>query len=109
MNFCKLSAIIQVGRVDLVEKKLTELGVTGYTKMSVSGVGEYSNTFVAGGVCTHVRFEIYIQESRAHAVMEGIMEAAHTGSEGDGIVVLSPVNEIYRIRTQRKCHAEETC
>ena len=70
MNFCKLSAIIQVGRVDLVEKKLTELGVTGYTKMSVSGVGEYSNTFVAVGVCTQVRYEIYIHESRAQPVME---------------------------------------
>lgn len=109
MNFCKLSAIIHPDRIDLVEKKLTEIGITGFTKMNVCGLGEYRNNFSKEGTSYHVRVEIYLQESRAQDVVEGIMEVAHTGVEGDGIVVLSPVNEIYRIRTLKKCHAEESC
>lgn len=109
MNFCKLSAIIQPDRLDLVEEKLTEIGIAGFTKMNVSGVGEYRNNFTKGGLSSHVRVEIYLQESRAQDVVDGIIEVAHTGVEGDGIVVISPVDEIYRIRTREKCHAEESC
>lgn len=109
MSFCKLTAIIQPDRLDLVETKLLELNVRGFTKNPVTGVGEYKNYFNEETISTHIRVEIYLQESRASEVVEGILEVAHTGSEGDGIVVISPVNEIFRIRTQEKCHEEESC
>ena len=109
MKFCKLTAIIQPDRLDNVEEKLNELGVSGFTKMAVNGVGEYKNYFKEDSVSSHIRVEMYLQETRESEVVEGILEVAHTGSQGDGIVVVSPVVEIYRIRTREKCHMEESC
>jgi nitrogen regulatory protein P-II 1 len=109
MDFCKITAIIEPDRLEFVETKLLELNVGGFNKMTVSGIGEYKNCFNTESVSKHIHLEIYLQEQRASEVIEGIMEAAHTGNEGDGIVVLSPVNEIYRIRTREKCNEEESC
>ena len=85
------------------------LDVDGFTVMDVSGVGEYKNYFKDGCEVKHIRLELYLQESRASEVAETIVEAAHTGNRGDGIVALKPVNEIYRIRTREKCHMDESC
>ena len=109
MQFCKLTAIIQSDRCDEVEKKLTELGIAGFTLSTVKGIGEYRNYFEGEGLAEHTRIEIYLPESRADTIAEGIMEAAHTGATGDGIVVISPVRDIYRIRTREKCQLDETC
>jgi len=109
MQFCKLTAIIQTDRCDDVEKKLTELGITAFTITKVKGVGEYRNHFEGEGLSEHTRIEIYLPESRADGVAEGIMEAAHTGAMGDGIVAISPVRDVYRIRTREKCVPEDTC
>jgi len=35
-----------------------------------------------------------------------VMEAAHTGLEGDGIVAVLPVETVYHIRTKEKCDYE---
>lgn len=109
MQFCKLTAIIQSDRCDDVEKKLTELGIAGFTISKVKGIGEYRNYYEKEGLAEHIRIEIYLPESSADTIAEGIMEVAHTGAIGDGIVVISPVRDIYRIRTREKCKADETC
>jgi len=50
----------------------------------------------------HSRVEIFIAADQAEAIATAIMNAAHIGVEGDGIVAISPVQALYRIRTQSK-------
>jgi len=47
--------------------------------------------------------EVFIGQHRAEEVARAIMEAAHTGMEGDGIVAVLPVESVYHIRTRQKC------
>ncbi|MES0327381.1 MAG: P-II family nitrogen regulator [Gammaproteobacteria bacterium] len=48
------------------------------------------------------RIEIFIAADKAQEVARGIMDAAHSGREGDGIVAILPVESLYRIRTKEQ-------
>jgi nitrogen regulatory protein P-II 1 len=54
-------------------------------------------------MCTHVRLEAFIGQRRSDEVAAAIMDAAHIGIEGDGIVAVLPVESVYQIRTKEKC------
>ena len=56
---------------------------------------------------THARLEIYCEVSRANGIIQAIMDAAHTGSAGDGIVALIPVEKLYRIKSKTETKFEE--
>ena len=49
-----------------------------------------------------------MKPGRADEIAVAIMEAAHTGREGDGIVAVLPVEDVYLIRTKEKCQ-DEVC
>ena len=53
-------------------------------------------------MCSHVRVEVHTGKYRAHEIAESIMDVAHTGIEGDGILAELPVESIYHIRTLEK-------
>ena len=55
----------------------------------------------------HARLEIYCEPSRADGIIHAIMNAAHTGSAGDGIVAMIPVEKLYRIRSKTEAKYEE--
>jgi len=45
----------------------------------------------------HVRFELVIAAMRADDCRAAVVEAAHTGDDGDGLVVTLPVGAVERI------------
>lgn len=47
---------------------------------------------------THARIEMFIEESRVKSIVDTIMECAHTGHAGDGIIAVLPVEQVYKIR-----------
>ncbi|HGG61091.1 MAG TPA: hypothetical protein ENK26_14425 [Gammaproteobacteria bacterium] len=51
----------------------------------------------------HVRLEVFIAEARAEEVAEDIVDSAHSGLPGDGLVAILPVASVYHIRTWRRC------
>ncbi|MDQ6979552.1 MAG: P-II family nitrogen regulator [Mariprofundaceae bacterium] len=107
MNTCalkmrKITAIFQETMLAKVELALGEAGVGGFTVTSVKGCGEYKNYYTQDLTSCHARIEIFIIEERAEDVVLSIMAAAHIGLEGDGIVAISPVESLYRIRTLSK-------
>jgi nitrogen regulatory protein P-II 1 len=103
MDFSKVTAIIRPGALEKVEAALQALGVPGVSVTRVKGYGEYADFFTPDWMLTHVRVEVFIGQHRANAVAESIMNAAHTGMVGDGIVAISPVESVYHIRTREKC------
>lgn len=103
MEFSKITAIIRPDKLEAVEKELLRLRVPGVSVSKGKGFSDYTNFFSADWTVTNVRVEVFIGKHRADEIAAAIMNAAHTGIEGDGIVAVSPVEDIYHIRSKEKC------
>lgn len=100
MKWKKIVAIIRNDKLREVEESLRNLRVNGISVTRGKGYGEYANFFSTDWCVTHARLEIYCEPSRADMIIQAIMDAAHTGSAGDGIVALIPVEKLYKIRSK---------
>ena len=107
MEWRKVTAILQGSRLEEVERRLGEVGVHGISVTRVQGHGEYKNFFGRDWSVTHARIEVFSTASKAEEIAQAIMDATSTGSAGDGIVAILPVERIYRIRTKAEAHADE--
>lgn len=107
MKLRKVTAIIRSERLEQVEKRLQEEGVNGLSVTKVKGYGEYANFFTRDWMVTHARVEIFTDEKNAERIAHAIMDAAHVGGGGDGIVALLPVEKVYRIRSKREAEPGE--
>jgi nitrogen regulatory protein P-II 1 len=96
----KIVAIIRNESLEKVEGRLVDMRVKGISVTRVKGYGEYANFFNPDWMVTHSRLEIFAERARVEEITAAIMEAAHTGMEGDGIVAIIPVEKLYRIRTK---------
>jgi nitrogen regulatory protein PII len=102
----QVEAIIKPFQLEEVKQALTKLGVEGMTVSEVKGFGrqkghtelyrgaEYSIDFLP-----KVKIEILVPDEKAVQVVDAIVTAARTGKIGDGKIVISPVEEVIRIRT----------
>ncbi|MHB9118276.1 MAG: P-II family nitrogen regulator [Burkholderiales bacterium] len=106
-DFCKVTAIIRSEVLEKVERRLQEHGVTGITVTNVKGYGEYTNFFNREGMTAHARIEIFASAKRAEDIALSIVDAAHSGMVGDGIVAVLPVNKVYRIRHRAAVQPDE--
>lgn len=100
MSYRKVTAIIRPEVLEAVERSLQALDVGGITVTKVKGYGEYANFYSPDWMLSHVRLEIFTGRERAQEVAAAIMDAAHTGVSGDGLVAVLPVENIFRIRTR---------
>jgi nitrogen regulatory protein P-II 1 len=107
MEWRKITAIIRGDKLEAVEQRLTKLGVRGISITRGKGYGEYANFFSRDWSVTHARIEVFNTASRAEEIAQAIMEASHTGSAGDGIVAILPVERIYRIRSKAEVRSGE--
>lgn len=97
----ELNAVIAIIRRDMledVERSLQELGVKGVSVSKVKGYGEYPNFFTRDWMVDSVRLEIFTRKDKVDEITAAIMKAAHTGSPGDGIIVVYPVAKYFNIR-----------
>lgn len=108
MSFVKIVAIIRPDVLEKVEESLKEANVPGVSIMPVQGYGEYANFFKHDRMVEHIQVEVFLGKERATEIAEQIMNAAHTGIDGDGIVAVIPVDSVYHIRTKQKC-GDEVC
>jgi len=107
MNYRKVTAIIRREVLEKVEKKLQKSGVQGVSVTRVKGYGEYTDFYSKDWMVSHARIEIFTHQSKADVIAQAIMEAAHTGVEGDGIVAVLPVEKLYRIRTRSEAAIDD--
>ncbi len=105
-----ISAVVAIVRSDMLEKveqSCQELGVTGITVSKVKGYGESHNFFSRDWMVESVRLEIFTRTDKADAIATAIMKTAHTGSRGDGIVVVYPIDKFYNIRLQSEATPDQ--
>ena len=96
-------ANIRSDKLNDVEKRLEKLNVERINVAKVKGFGEYHNFFAPNWLTTEVRVEIFTKTEEVDAVASAIMEAAHTGVPGDGVVAVLPIERLYLVRT--RCEA----
>jgi nitrogen regulatory protein P-II 1 len=93
-------AIVRSEVLTTLEQRLQHAGVRGLSVTKVKGIGEYANFFARDQFSEHAKIEIFTDESKVEAIVKVIIDAAHTGDLGDGIVTVLPVEKFYRIRTR---------
>jgi len=101
-----VTAIVKPFKLDDVKTALEAAGVQGMTVSEVQGYGrqrghtevyrgaEYTVAFVP-----KVRIDILVDDADSGRVIDVVVQAASTGSIGDGKVWTTPVDEIVRVRT----------
>jgi nitrogen regulatory protein P-II 1 len=101
-----VTAIIKPFKLDEVKAAVQAFGVEGLTTTPVQGFGrqrghtevyrgaEYTVDFVP-----KIKLEILVDDGDAARLVETVIEAARTGSIGDGKVWTTPVDDVRRVRT----------
>jgi nitrogen regulatory protein P-II 1 len=106
----KIEAIIKPFKLDDVKDALAEVGVTGMTVTEVKGFGRTGGRGGEGSVMYRgsayvldfvpkAKIEIFVADDQVALVVEAIERSAKTGRIGDGKIIISPIEEIIRIRT----------
>ncbi len=107
MSFRKVTAIVNRMCLETVETAVRRTGVRGISVSVVKGFGEYANYFKHDWLTTHLKIEVYVTTDRATQIAQAIMDAAHTGCEGDGLVAIVPVEQLFRIRNRAPATAAD--
>ncbi|MFA5180538.1 MAG: P-II family nitrogen regulator [Syntrophales bacterium] len=107
MEWKKVVAIIRSNKLREVEECLKNLQVGGISVTRGSGYGQYASLLSQDWCVEHARLEIYCEASRTDVIVQAIMDASHTGSAGDGIVAVIPVERFYRIKTKAEATHEK--
>ncbi|HVX16766.1 MAG TPA: P-II family nitrogen regulator [Acidimicrobiales bacterium] len=101
-----VSAIVKPHKLDDVKDALKGLGLQGLTVSEVRGYGRQAgHTEVYRGaeytidLVPKVRIEVVLDEADVARVVDAVVEAARTGSIGDGKVWVTNVEQVVRIRT----------
>ena len=102
----KIEAIIKPFKLDEVKEALARAGIEGLTVSEVKGFGRqkghtelYRGAEYVVDFLPKVKLEIVVDDGKAAAVVEAILNAARTGRIGDGKIFVLPLDEAVRIRT----------
>lgn len=107
MDIKLIIAIIRRDKLEPVEQKLKDTGVERVNISKIKGYGEYHDFFSRDWMVEEVKLEIFTRKDKVEAVTEAIMDAAHTGLPGDGIIAVVPIEKFLLIRTQSEATPEE--
>lgn len=99
-EYAKVTAIIRSECLRQVERALQERQTSGVSISRVKGYGEYADFFSGDWMSTHVRMEVITGAAHADAVAQAILGAACTGTTGDGLVAIVPIERVWRVRTK---------
>jgi len=100
MEFRKIIAIVRPDRFESVEQALQVLTVQGMSVSKVKGYGEYRDFYARDWMSGHARIEIFTPQEQARVIAEAIIDAAHTGLPGDGIVAIQPIETLFHIESR---------
>ncbi len=105
----KVEAVIRTSKLDAVKDALHEIGVEGMTVLEVRGHGRQKGhtEFYRGQEYTvdlipKIKLELVLADNMTEKVVQAIMNAARTGSIGDGKIFLSRVDDAIRIRNEER-------
>ncbi len=102
MAFNEITATVDVLAMKIVRRELRKINVPGMTVFAVKGYGEHKNPFRRDLLQRHSVVRVIAPEDQTDHIVETIMDAAHSGMEGDGIITVSPLSSFYSIRDKKR-------
>ncbi len=101
-----ITAIIKPQKLDAVKEALVAQGITGMTVSEAKGFGRqlgltevYRGAQYKVDLIPKIRLEVLVSSKVADKAIEIIVNAARTGSIGDGKVWATAVDSVTRVRT----------
>ena len=98
MTYRKVTAIIDVGSLEAVERAVQQVGTFEVAVTQVKGYGNYKNFYNAEWLSEQARVEVFAQQEQAEALVDAIRSAAYVGPQSHGVVAVLPVEAIHRIK-----------
>ena len=102
----KIEAVIRHFKLEDVKNALAKKEVQGMTVTEVRGFGRqrghkemYRGAEYTVDFLPKVKLEVVVPESLTQTVIDAIVQAARTGSVGDGKIFVTNLAEVIRIRT----------
>lgn len=102
----KIEAIVREEALNDVKDALREIGIVGMNVSEVRGHGRQGGIELAWRGTTYqmdmipkMQINIVLSDHNVERTVDAIIKAARTGKEGDGIIFVSPIDDIIRIRT----------
>ena len=103
----KVEAIVRPERLEVVKEALSQAGFIGLNIVNVTGRGVQKGIVHTGrggeeyrvDMLPKSKIELVVTDSDTEHVVALILEAARTGSIGDGKIFVSPVSDAIRVRT----------
>lgn len=101
-----VTAIVRPFKLDEVKDALKDVGIQGMTVTESRGFGRQSgHTEVFRGAEYHIEFvpkvriEVLIEDEIVEQAVKAIVEAARTGTIGDGKIWVLDAESVFRVRT----------
>lgn len=97
-----IKAIIRPEKEGDVLRQLELEGIYGMTKMDVLGRGKQRGIQVGNTLyeeLSKLMLMIVVSNEKCQKAIDAISKAAFTGNYGDGKIFISPMDEVYTIRT----------
>jgi len=105
----KIEAIIREDKVNDVREALNEIGIVGMNMFEVRGHGRQGGIQLVGRAGTYqinmlpkIQINIVLNKRNLDAALEAILKSAYTGEQGDGIIFVTPVEDVIRVRTRER-------
>ena len=102
----RIDAIIRPNKLDEVKAALVAIGVSGITAVEARGFGRqkghvemYRGTEYQVDFLPKIVISVLVENERVREVTTAIVTSARTGEIGDGKIVITPVEDVIRIRT----------
>lgn len=107
----KIEAIIREEKLHDVKVALQEIGIVGMNVTECRGHGRQGGIELVGrtgpyrvDLLPRLQVNIVLSDHNLEKAIETICQAAETGSVGDGLIFVYPVEDVIRIRTGERGH-----
>lgn len=102
----QIQAIIRPEKLDAAKDSLVAAGINGITVTTVRGFGKqlgyaevYRGVKIEARLLPKLMLTLVVPDGSVDSVVSAIRSAAQTGEVGDGKIIISPVEQVIRIRT----------
>lgn len=105
MKLKKVTALVRTEVLAIVKAKLKDIGVPHVTVDYVSGYENPHVLFEMPELVTHARLEVLTEEPKVKDVVDSISNNAFAGTYDDGVITVSPIDDVYKINSGGKPHS----
>ncbi|MGD1075090.1 MAG: P-II family nitrogen regulator [Thermodesulfovibrionales bacterium] len=95
-----VNAMVRTTSLDRIAKSLETVGISHFSVLEIKGIGEQVQLFAPYTI--HKMIQIIIPDEKVNQVTGVILDSAHTGLAGDGLIAVLPVDYTMNIQTREK-------